>query len=461
MENLYVSDLFGYNITSGSPVIIINVNKTKNIFFKLAEDLNNNTSIWKYNEQLINQLLVERNVNSNNFLIIGHILAKNNMLPDIIILANKNICKQPHGFEEIMNYNDGKIIRFYNESDSKKKIYSVGLFYVDNKINNIKSDMSSIGIINDKLLIDYLPDKNTKSSTQSDAFIDSNDFGLLSSPQLGIKTISRTYNTNKKIKLANNETDKYLTVLNDNVVTKQGLTSLAQVFSYNAQGELISDGKCLSYGESKVSAESCNSENLNQKWVLSQNKILPSNNFGKCLDVNALDKTTVKLNDCDSSYSQQWNTEIENNIFNDTESSNSGNYTWTKYKGKTLALVENDNPWFVNSDLVSQMSVDSSSTNRFDQAYFKEMPHYQPNYSINLRNNSVYKSDFVMDPESPTLGYGYSFKSRGGKPCAKIEHFEEEDKKSYTIEQQILAIIVLIALLLILYKIWKSSQDAN
>ncbi len=471
MENLYVSDLFGYNITNGSPVIIINVNKTKNIFVKAASESIDNTSIWKYNKTLIDEILFERHVDPNNFLIIGHILAKSNVLPDIVILANKNICIKPQGYDEVMNYSKGKIIRPFGTSDKGKKIYSTGLFYVEN-MNTINSDLSITGIIPDKLLVNYSTNQPTEISVSNNLSpnsqsitLDCNDFGLLSSPQFGIKTLARTQEIAEKFKLLNGN-DKYLTILDNKIVAKQGLSTLAQLFSYNAQGELINEGKCLTYKNSKVLAESCNSDSSNQKWVLSQNKILPSNNFGKCLDVSALDKTTVELNDCESSNTQQWDTELNNNIFDDTVSSQSGDYTWAKYKGKTLALVENDNPWFVNTDMVIPMKVEPSATNRYDDFYFREMPHYQPNFLVNLRNNQAYKTDFIIDPESQTLGYGYSYKSRGGKPCTQIpdnssniEHFDgDQSQQKYSFEQQIFVIIILLAIILVLYKAWKSNQ---
>lgn len=465
MENLYVSDLFGYNVTNGSPAIIMNVNNTQKIFSKIAYDLSDNTSIWKYNKSSINDILTERNIDPNNFLILGHILCKSNVLPKNIILVNKNICTIPQQYDEVTNYHKGKIIRPYSISNKGKKTYSVGLFYSDKQ----DFDMSQIGIVPDKLLVSY-----TDSSSKSR--FDCNEFGILTSAKFGIKTLARTQEVNDKFKLLNGN-DKYLTVLDSGVMTKQGMNEFAQTFSYNAQGELIIDGKCLAHKDAKILAESCDSENLNQKWIMSQNKILPSNNFGKCLDVSALDKTTVQLNDCDSVETQQWDTEIESNKFDNdiidisssqsvrsNQSTCSGDYTWGKYKGKTIALVENDNPWFVNSDIVTIAKMPTEGKYDFEATQVKSIPQYQPNYLINMRNNQPYKTNFVIDPESPTLGYGYSFLSRGGKPCQKsnssIEHFDGtiSEENSYSTDQQIIMIITFIAVLLILYKIWKFNQ---
>lgn len=466
MENLYISDLFGYNITNGSPIVVINVNNTKNIFIKIANDTDAKNTIFKYNMQLINSLLLKRNVDPNNFLIIGHILLENNSnkFPEIIVLANKNICLSPNGFEEIGDFSNGKIIRFYNKSEKNKITYSVGLFYFTSS-DTIEKEMQFVGIIPDKFLIPY---QNSNKKIIDQDSLTSNDFGLLSLPSLGIKTLSRTHEIQEKFKLLNKLNDKYLTVMNNETFIKQGLSNISQLFSYNAQGELINenDGKCLSYNDSEISPQTCDPQKLNQKWIVTQNKILPSNNFGKCLDVSSLDKTSVQLNDCDSSDSQIWTTETENNSFDNSESVKSGDYVWSKYKGKTLALVENDNPWFVNTDIVDTATIDES-VYRMNDVSFREAPHYQTNYLINLKNNNLYQSDFIIDPKSPSLGYGYSFKSRGGKPCQKndnnseqIENFNNFDNtelndKQFSLEQQIFIIVTLIVILLILYRIFK------
>lgn len=472
MENLYVSDLFGYGATNESLIIIINVNKPQNLFEKIANSQFDDTSIWKYNKKLINDILSERNIDPKTFLILGYILSKSNILPKNIILANINICLQSEQYEDVISYGKGNIVRPYNITNKGKKIYSIGLCYFDNDSN---FDISEIGIIPDKFLVDYVVEKKSYDK------LDCNEFGLFSFPKFGIKTLARTQEIRNKFKLLNGN-DKYLTVITDDdskknkLTTKQGLNSmLSQLFSYTAQGELINEGKCVSYKNSKIVTESCDSENSNQKWVISQNKILPSNDFGKCLDVSTLDQSIVQLNDCNSVETQEWDTEIENNNFDSDNdvgnvgniaSTKSGDYEWAKYKGKTLALVENDNPWFINSDIVKKIKQIGTHSDYIDNIQNDEIPEYQPNYLINMRLNENYKSNFVIDPNSSSLGHGYSFKSRGCNSCVKnsvqnrVEHFDSEtnEQNKYPVYQQILIIVGSLIILLILYKIWKSNQ---
>lgn len=459
MENLYISDLFGYPISNSSPIITINVNNTKELFINLT---NESKSIWKYNKTLVDDFLFARNVSDSNFLQIGHILTENKKNPNLIILANKNICITPNGYDEIMNYSTGKILRLFNLTNNVK-VYSPFLFYTNDIDNFVNVEINYIGIIPEQLLINYSEISTNNNSDE----LTSNDFQLLSSFKFGVKTISRTINPKTNFKLLNSD-DKYMTVSENKITADIKLDDTAQLFSYNAQGELINDGKCLSHNNEKVTVESCNDAS-NQKWILSQNKILPSNNFGKCLNLSPLDNSSIELTDCDSSDSQRWNTEAKS--FNDTnsyDSTMSSDYVWPKFKGKTLALVENKNPWFVNEKFVTKMDVKKSPFTH-DNNYLDQMPHYQQDFMINMKNNQIYQSDFVMDPNDPTMGHGYSIKSRFGSPCQKqineklssnsneIEHFDGVDQK-YLLENQILAIFILLAIILIIYKLWKSHN---
>lgn len=457
MENVYVSDLFGSNITKNTPIVIINVNVSNLYFKQIASE--GNTTIYEYNKYAINEILKDRDVDPDNFLILGHVLSKKGSNPKIIILGNKNICKNPTQYDQVSTYDGGKIIRPFYISSNGKKSYSLGLFFI--KSNTI--DISEIGIMQSNLLIDF------KRSSKSQSIFDSNEFNLLSVPsKFPMKTIARTPEVNNKFKLLNGG-DKYLTILDNGIMVKQGMDSLPQIFSYSAQGELTNDNKCIEYNGSKVFAETCNS-NPNQKWLVSQSTIQPSNDFGKCLDVSNLDNTTILLNDCDSSFTQSWSTESNEllTINPDNEHVNStDDISWDKYQGKTVVLVENNNPWFVNHDTVVRINPSNIASEIFDSDIFKNDPSYQPNFLTNMRNNVDFKSSFIIDPESPNLGYGHSFAARGGTLCQpsmqsqiqpdQIEGFDGLNQHTNfgLTESQLCAIIILLVILIIAYKIWK------
>lgn len=426
MTDIYVSDLFGHKISNNSPIIIINSSNTSKLMNIIASEPKSGTSIWEYNKEVINDLLKIRNVDPDLFLPMGHVLYKQNNPPKTLVLGNSNWFNTANRCVNVMNYSNGKICKPYLETDNGQ-IDSLGLIYLQND----KSSVPKICVLPSMIL--------TNISKQSNDDLDTTEFNLLASPKLGFKTIARNEllsNKSRNIKLLN-ANNNYLSFVDSEAKTKQLQTSVPQSFTYNAQGELTTDGKCLSYSNNSVSVQKCDNKNKNQKWLLSQNKILPSNDFNKCLEANlSSGESPVYLKECsDSSLGQSWGTE-------NSDSDSSFEYTWDKYQGKTVVLVENDNPWYVNSDTTIQKPV--------------KLPPFKLYDDIKYRENDDYKSDFIIDKNDPTLGFGYSFADRSGIPCNQINGIEGFGSiKKYSTDIQIICIIIIIALLLIFYKYWQ------
>lgn len=121
----------------------------------------------------------------------------------------------------------------------------------------------------------------------------------------------------------------------------------------------------------------------------------------------------------------------------DMDSSRSSfDYSWSKFQGKTVVLVENENPWFINKDQA------------FRQRYNENQKLFD---DINYRDHADYKSLFRLDSESPTLGYGYSYSDRLGTNCKNTEHFENTNSS----DCQIIWIVVCLIIFLIIYKFYK------
>lgn len=454
MANAYVSDLFGYNITNDSPIIVINTDNINEFITKIAKNQSDGTSVWRYNKSKIDDILESRNVDPNNFVVLGDLFYKKGLSYKSLILGNKNICYLPTAYEEIISYSNGKIVRpFYISGNDK--IYTVGLFYIE-KPNDL--DVTEIGIIPNDFTVKIK--RNMGQTNQLKSSLDVNEFGLLSSTELGITTISKNSllkNKSRKFHLQYDE-GKYLTVIDNDVKIKQKLPNLAQAFSYNAQGELTNDGKCLTYKDNSstnsvdssssvftVSAEECDPVNDKQKWLMHRNHISPSNNFGTCLGVNPSDNETILLSECKNNVYQNWSTEHEGSSDGSlSDSDNSSDYSWDMYHGKTVVLVENSNPWFINSDTVSKASYINVND---EQTLYSD---------IGYRSNANYESKFILNPNSPSLGYGHSFASRGGVGCNKIEGFGNVTNNNLNDSDcNIMVIIIMLAILLIIYKVWK------
>jgi hypothetical protein len=382
-----------------SSVIIINIGNLtigSNLFIKLDNDFVNNTSIYKYNRNIIDNILFERHINSKTFVSMGDILCVGNTLPTKIILVNKNICLTPTDFEEVSVYNKGKIYRPFTISNTGEYVYSFGLSYSKNY---------NIGIVPDNLLISYIK----KNPSQ---YLDYNDFGLLSMEKFGIKTFPMITKINNKYQLIN-KIENEIILLDNDIMAKQALHKLSQKYSYNTQGELIND---------------------NQIW-----------NLFESVDQHAQDQQDKHDQ---STTTLEW--DIDSGSIDYVRSDD---YTWQKYKGKTLVLVENDNPWFVNSESAQKINVISDDSKIFNKTQQNDISHYQPNFLINLRNNEDYKTKFVMNKTDPTMGYGYSYRSRGGNPCNIIENFDNMQNNNS--DSNNIFIIILFFILLIFIYLWK------
>jgi hypothetical protein len=219
---------------------------------------------------------------------------------------------------------------------------------------------------------------------------------------------------------------KYMTADNDtkNIKLKSKNKSPDQLLSYSAQGELIIKDKCITqpsgsnnplYLSDCVGSES-------QKWDIIGNSIRPESDNQKCVSYDSDDTLISKT--CDNSDSQSWQTE-------QSEDSNDS-FKWTDYFGKTVVLVESDDPWYLNKDTTIPME------------YLKQQNLQEMYY----RTNADYKPGRVLDENSPDLGFGYSYMDRAGQPCQKIEGFNEGQSDS----PNVLMILLCIILLIFIYK---------
>lgn len=427
MTDIFVSDLFGYNIDNDTPFVIINTTESYKLLKKIAK--NKTSSIWEYNKKKFDDILKARNVDPDKFVSLGHVLYKPKLGPKTFILCNKSICTPPTDNEEVMIYGNGKIVRPYAKLNDKT-FYSLGLFYT----NGDKLNTDYIGVIDDK----YLLDIKLESSNETTDGLEQNDFSLLGATKLGIKTINKNKlltNDMKTMRIVNSS-NKYLTDSDDESTKpyaklKLKQKSLKQNFSYNAQGELISNGKCLTYENENEKAyfSNCDSNNKKQKWTIANNKISPTEDFSKCLESS---DDNVSIQKCDKSIDQLWESE-------DIDIATSSDYTWDKYQGKTVVLVESDNPWYINEDVTHQKKIKNIN--------------YIPVDDIGYRFNADFKSTRVLDITQPHIGFGHSIADRDGISCSKVKQIEKFDGKESD-DNQIIVIIMLIIIILIIYKLY-------
>lgn len=228
------------------------------------------------------------------------------------------------------------------------------------------------------------------------------------------------------IKLSN-MSGKYMTVDDDtkNIKLKTKNKSPSQLLSYSAQGELVMKDKCItrpSGTNNQLYLSDCVGNDA-QKWNMMGNSIQSENDSTKCVSYD--DSETLVSKSCDNSDQQSWQTEQSD--------SSTDSFKWTDYFGKTVVLVEADDPWYLNKDTTIPM-------NYVDKHDFQQ--------DLKYREHADYKPTRVIDPNSPNLGYGYSYADRAGQPCKKIEGFNEGSEDT----PNILMFLMCILLLIFIYK---------
>jgi hypothetical protein len=272
-----------------------------------------------------------------------------------------------------------------------------------------------------------------------------------------------------------NSNGKYITTLPDSnkIVLKDKLNRIEQNVSYNAQGELIIDGKCITTSDgSTLKMDDCNNSK-GQKWIIKNNKLILYDNK-KCISDNTNNDNTDNDNtDNDNTYNDNTdndntdndNTDNDNtdNIYNNDESdislracnqntTDSSEQTWFQelidknkdniFKGKNVILVNTDDPWYINKEFtIPQKYIDnnlSSLDNNLEYDY------------------GDFNSYFNINNKRADLGYGYSYASRLGEKCN--EHFTNTKKKineNNIYDNDYTSIIILLCILLIIIFLYR------
>lgn len=215
---------------------------------------------------------------------------------------------------------------------------------------------------------------------------------------------------------------KYITADNEakNIKLKSKAKTNDQLLSYSAQGQLVIGDKCVTYptgSGNPLFLTDCVGDDK-QNWNLVGNSIRPDVDGEQCMSSKS---DIITTSNCDNSDSQSWQTEHSD----DSEDS----FKWTNYFGKTVVLVESDDPWYLNKDTTIPMQYLKDQT-LFDEASY--------------RHNADFKSSKVLDLTLPDVGMGYSYSDRQGQPCQKIEGFNGGQQDSSNILILLLCIFILI-----------------
>lgn len=403
-----ITTITGELPTNTSKIILIHGPNLVKLLKRLAKT--KTSSIWEYDRKLIDPILKQHNLIPKMFLQLGHVYYDSNRDIDSLILANRSICEIPQRFIVIDRYGDYDIVKPISDMPYE----ALGLLCITSNI-----DLDDIGL---------LP-KGIISTEKSDMNLTANIYNLLSSKKTDINTINlsiflsydkQNIKTNMKFVDINGN---YLTAVDGELKTKTKMSNASQTFRYNAQGELIIDDKCLTVDKfkSKINLDSCSGDE-HQEWLLTSSGSIKSKKDDLCLSTESDNVSVMACNN--SSDNQDWN--IENDDTNATAI-----YTWDKYKGKTVVLVESDDPWYVNKDTTIRQPYPKSEYNVSDLHY---------------RDNADYESDFILDQDSHSLGMGHSYADHNGVSCNK------EGFGDVSTSNQIIFYLCILLVILMIYR---------
>lgn len=422
MDNTFfinITDIFGSNnINNKTPIVIINSNDIHSLLKRIY--IKRDNSIWDYNYDVLKKIFADRKMNFDDYLVSGHIyLNTKDFKPKELIFFHKQYSSYSNNYVGVCDFGNGSLWRAVTD-DGK---FSLGVVYSPSKSIPNKT----IAVVPEE----YIQYDKSEFKTP----IDQSEFTLLACKDTGRTRllINRYYRSLSIFKLINSN-GNYITNIPDSeeVILKEKLNKLGQVVSYNAQGELIIDGKCLTTNDGENVLVTTCSNNDNQKWSLDNNGKVRSHS-GKCL-TSLNDEKKIRLEDCENDDStQEW--------ISESSSSTNSDYEWDYYKGKTVVLVGSDNPWYINKEFTVPRRYTENAN--FIVNDIDSDGHEYANYS----------TDFNIDARKPDLGYGYSYASRQGKEC--IEGFGNKEEEN----NNIVILVFLIILIVMLYKYYLRNKS--
>jgi hypothetical protein len=327
-----ITDLFGStNITPKTEAILIYSNEIHKLLKRLTKD-----NIWGYRFDVIDEILRNHNLDPKRYVTMGDIYMDKKL--DKILLWNREATIMSDDYLLISKRQHGSL---WQPISTKSTDY-VGFGYVYSSANKIKPDFS-VGLIHKKYIVH--PNVIINSSLVS------NEFGFMSvGSSVKHLLMSKFYKNSENFKLFNSD-NKYITKFKDNTLgLGDKITGHKQNISYNAQGELVIDGECVTSPstEESVYMESCSAKD-SQKWSIIKDKVV-SKASDKCIDPSKL-----QMKKCTET--ESWYTEDGDQHDGCTDSHYN---SWDKYKGDTIVLTEAETPWYIARQAVVPPSLTPS-----------------------------------------------------------------------------------------------------
>lgn len=376
-------------------------------FLKLEDKLPDKL-VYSINKYKLLPIFKKLGLDYNNFYSSSSLIVEPNNLPQQIILVNKNIGTFVENFISVDVFNNGVIWEPVCLSGYK----TLGLVYSKNNPN----PNDYLAIPQDLLIKHSLGPYNGVHSL--------NEYSSMSNVNYGYWTVDKSkfypnMNEINEFRLVNND-GKYITYGTDNNIMLKDRNynyNKNQLVHYNSIGQLVMGDKCVTTGnDNSLKLLSCNKNNLNQKFFIDEDNIMSAVN-NKCL--TSFD-SNLKMNECLNADEQKFNIEVDNYNYQDQP-----DQIWKNYKGKSVVLTVNDNPWYLNSDLT--IPVNNKSSPEIIKKYLNQK-------NNNLSNKLIANKNIV-------------------------ENFEVNNKNDFN--QYLKIIILIVSILLIVFLVFKLKNKIH
>lgn len=390
-------------------------------FLKL-EDKIYDKLIYSIDKKKLQPIFDKLKLNPANFYSTSSLIIETNTVPQKILLVNKNIGTFVENFISVDVFNNGIIWEPVCQDGYK----TLGLVYS----KNMPNPNNYLSIPQDLLIKHSLGPYNGVDSL--------NEYSNMSNANYGYWTIDKSkfypdMNEINDFRIINND-GRYITYdANNNVVLRDRNYNLnpKQLIHYNSIGQLVMGDKCVTSGDDNtLKLLSCNKNNLKQKFFIDDENII-SAETNKCL--TSYD-TELRMNECKNKDEQKFSIEVDNYNFIEQP-----DQIWKNYKGKSVVLTVNDNPWYLNKDLT--IPINNNSNPNIIKKYL-DNNNYSPN---KFNSNDVLYTD-TENKLIPKLNNMNLIK----------ENFENNQDNNYL---KIVGLVILIILIIFLvFKLKNKSK---
>lgn len=418
-NNISITDLYGNEITTDQPFILVHIQNSKEYMMSL--DNSDLDSVWTVNHVKMGTLLETYGLNYKNYSQLGHYWIPNNKnkignTTIILCNINYNIFQFPNTFKRIGVYESGYLWQPVGPSYYK----SLGLVY-----SPIEPDIHICMLVRSDYICPYYG-----WNMRIYNITNMNEFRLLNTRFIPRLTVDRTKFIKESSNITISQNGKYVCRVGDKLLVSKFANNKSSscVITYTDEGYLMIGDKYIGLKTNKTNAKNNKvylnkTKSLVNKWYFYKNNIISQYNK-LCLKIHLNYLITVRCNK-----NLKWNVEIvDNKQLYDEDNDDYSIESDYIVPDNPYVTVDENNPWYVNK--VKRPAELIKRSNELNELSYK--------------NYGNYKSKFKLDKNREHGGYGHSYVSRLGKPCN--EHFTVSSINDNNI-CVVLSVIIIILLL--------------